>query len=67
MADIKKTKTIVVPLIGGAKRRIYKSEISAITEQYFLDGTLDVEIWMRSGHKYLTNIPKKKLEEKISQ
>ena len=63
--SIRKTKTIVIKLLSGKSKRITKSEISSIEEQYNINGNLDVEVWIKSGCRYLTMIPKKILEQKI--
>lgn len=62
---MKKTKTIVIPLVNGKKRRIYKSEIASVEEQMYFDQGIDVEVWMKSGCCYLTSLSKKTLEERI--
>lgn len=62
---MKKTKTIVIPVIGGKRRRIYKSEISCVEEQLYIDGSIDVEVLMKSGHYYTTTLSKKTIEERI--
>lgn len=62
--SIRKTKTIVIKLLSGKSKRITKSEISSIEEQYNINGNLDVEVWIKSGCRYLTMIPKKYLNKK---
>ncbi len=64
---MKKTKTIVIPLLSGEMKRIVKKDIACIEEQLNIEGGIDVEVWMKSGWRYLTATPKKVLEHKIYQ
>lgn len=63
--EMRKTKTIMLPLLGEKKVRIAKSEVSSIEEQLNIEGGIDVEVWMKSGWRYLTTLSKKTLERKI--
>lgn len=61
----KKTKTFVLPLIGGKECRIKKAEVLTVDEQYNIDGGIDTGVCMKSGYCYLVDMPKEILEQEL--
>lgn len=50
----KKTLTVLVPLLSGNKKRIYKRDIQAVHLQQNIEGGDDVQIFTKSGQFILT-------------
>lgn len=61
----KKTKTFVLPLIGGKECRIKKTDVLTVDEQYNIEGGIDTVVCMKSGYCYLVDIPKGILEQEL--
>ncbi|MBS4773107.1 MAG: hypothetical protein KHX55_02390 [Proteobacteria bacterium] len=61
----KKTLTVLVPLLSGNKKRIYKRDIQAVHLQQNIEGGDDVQISTKSGQFILTTWSYNQVMKKI--
>ena len=58
-------KTTTITLLNGKKRRIVKSGVVDVSEQFTIDGGVDVVVTMCPGKEYLSSLSREKIILKL--
>lgn len=62
---MKKTKTILCPLLNGSKKRVYRNDIKCICCQKNIAGGWDVQIFTKSDQFFLTSLSYEEAIERL--